>query len=314
MSNSALPRTVQGVAASNRRALTPAVDWIDRNLPLVFNIPTVVFLVGLVAFPVGLVIVTSFSDWQLITNQDASAVGLENYIKVWTDERWLGAIWHTFYYAGVTVFGQLLLGMATALLFNRSFAGKAFYRSIWMMPMIAMSTAISLVWILFFDNAYGVLNFSLGAFGVEPVEWISSPEWAMPSLILVGIWHHTPFMTLILLAGLQSLPTDPFEAARIDGASRWQILVHITLPPMQGHIIVALILRSIFAVKEFDTILAITEGGPRYATETMNMNISFNAFEYGYMGEAAAKGVLFFIFILMIQVALVKLRRRQWSH
>ena len=311
------------------------------------------FLVGLEveAFPVGLVIVTSFSDWLRpatptdgrrrrlrdhqpgsarlgstgtcrwfsispsgITNQDASAVGLENYIKVWTDERWLGAIWHTFYYAGVTVFGQLLLGMATALLFNRSFAGKAFYRSIWMMPMIAMSTAISLVWILFFDNAYGVLNFSLGAFGVEPVEWISSPEWAMPSLILVGIWHHTPFMTLILLAGLQSLPTDPFEAARIDGASRWQILVHITLPPMQGHIIVALILRSIFAVKEFDTILAITEGGPRYATETMNMNISFNAFEYGYMGEAAAKGVLFFIFILMIQVALVKLRRRQWSH
>ncbi len=314
MSNQALPQSPAAAVTVNGGRAGVLFDWIDRNLPFVFNIPTVVFLVGLIAFPVGLVIVTSFSNWQLITNQEASAVGLENYIKVWTDERWLGAIWHTFYYALATVVGQLVLGMATALLFNRSFAGKAFYRSIWMMPMIAMSTAISLVWILFFDNAYGVLNYSLEHLGLGPIEWTSSPEWAMPSLILVGIWHHTPFMTLILLAGLQSLPIDPFEAARIDGASRWQTLMHITLPLMQGHIIVALILRSIFAVKEFDTILAITEGGPRYATETMNMNIYFNAFEYGYMGEAAAKGVIFFGFILLIQVILVKLRRRQWSY
>ena len=299
---------------TDARAGTDFIDWIDRNLPIVFNIPTVVFLLALVAVPVAIVIVTSFSDWQLITNQNAKSVGFDNYINVWSDERWNWSIFHTFYYAGATVVGQLILGMATALLFNRTFAGKAFYRSVWMMPMIAMSTAISLVWILFFDNAYGMLNYALNAINVAPVEWTSSPEWAMPSLILVGIWHHTPFMTLILLAGLQSLPTDPFEAARIDGASRWQILMHITLPLMQGHIIVALILRSIFAVKEFDTILAITEGGPQYTTETMNMNIYFNAFEYGYMGEAAAKGVLFFGFILAIQIILVKLRKREWSH
>jgi multiple sugar transport system permease protein len=288
--------------------------WIDRNLPFVFNIPTVFFLVALVAFPVGIVIYTSFTDWQLITNQESKGVWFSNYINVWSDERWNWSILHTFYYAGATVVGQLILGLGTALLFNRSFAGKAFYRSIWMMPMIAMSTAISLVWILFFDNAFGMLNYMLEAISIAPVEWTSSPEWAMPSLIIVGIWHHTPFMTLILLAGLQSLPSDPFEAAKIDGASRWQILMHITLPLMQGHIIVALILRSIFAVKEFDTILAITEGGPVYSTETMNMNIYFNAFEYGYMGEAAAKGVIFFGFILAIQMILVKLRKREWSH
>jgi multiple sugar transport system permease protein len=288
--------------------------WIDRNLPVVFNIPTVFFLTALVAFPVGIVIYTSFTDWQLITNQESKGVWFDNYLSVWSDDRWNWSIFHTFYYAGATVVGQLILGLGTALLFNRSFAGKAFYRSIWMMPMIAMSTAISLVWILFFDNAFGMLNYMLEAISIAPIEWTSSPEWAMPSLILVGIWHHTPFMTLILLAGLQSLPTDPFEAAKIDGASRWQILMHITLPLMQGHIIVALILRSIFAVKEFDTILAITEGGPVYSTETMNMNIYFNAFEYGYMGEAAAKGVIFFAFILIIQMILVKLRKREWSH
>ena len=144
------------------------------------------------------------------------------------DRRWINAVGHTFYYAILSVGGQFVLGMATALLFNRSFAGKAFYRSVWMMPMLSMSVAISLVWILFYDYAYGILNLGLGVLGIEPIEWTIDPNWAMPSLILVGIWHHTPFMTLILLSGLQSLPQDPFEAARIDGASRWQIFMHVT--------------------------------------------------------------------------------------
>ena len=283
-------------------------------MTVVFNIPTVVFLFGLVAFPVMLVLLTSMTDWQLILKPDPDFVGFKNYLSAWQDPRWINAVGHTFYYAIVSVGGQFVLGMATALLFNRSFAGKAFYRSVWMMPMLSMSVAISLVWILFFDYAYGILNLGLDVIGIEPVEWTIDPNWAMPSLILVGIWHHTPFMTLILLSGLQSLPQDPFEAARIDGASRWQIFMHVTLPLMRAHIAVALILRSIFGVKEFDTFLAITDAGPMWATETMNLNIYFNAFEYQYMGEAAAKGVWFFFFILAVQLVLLQLRKRKWSY
>ncbi len=291
-----------------------ALRWIDLNLAIVFNLPTVGFLVALIVFPVGLVLWTSLTDWQLITNQSPRFVGLTNYLDMWSEERWLHGIVNTFYFAICTVVGQLILGLATALLFNRQFAGKAFYRSIWMMPMISMSVAISLVWVILFNNTYGLLNYMLSSMGLPAIEWISSPHWVMPSLIIVGIWQHTPFMTLLLLAGLQSLPADPFEAARIDGASKWQVLVNVTLPLMKGHIIVALILRSIFAMKEFDTIMAITEGGPNYASETMNMNIYFNAFEYGYMGVSAAKGALFFTAILLVQLVLVKLRRRQWSY
>ena len=292
----------------------PIMAFVDRHMPIVFNIPTVLFLFGLVLVPVAIVIGTSFTDWQLITKPDPDFVGIDNYISPWRDDRWLGAVWHTFYYAIVSVFGQFVLGLATALLFNRSFAGKSFYRSLWMMPMLSMSVAVSLVWILFFDTQYGMLNFLVGAFGIDPIEWTTSPQWAMPSLILVGIWHHTPFMTLILLAGLQSLPQDPFEAARIDGASRLQVLFHVTLPLLKAHIVVALILRSMFAIKEFDTFLAITEGGPFYATETMNLNIYFNAFEYQYMGQAAAKGIIFFACIAMVQIILVQFRRRSWSY
>ena len=269
--------------------------FVDRNIPVLFNVPTALFLFGLVIVPVALIITTSFTDWQLITKPDPDFVGFTNYITPWSDERWLGAMWHTVFYAVASVFGQFILGLATALMFNRSFAGKSFYRSIWMMPMISMSVAVSLVWILFFDNAYGILNYGLDFIGIEPVEWTTSPEWALPSLIIVGIWHYTPFMTLIILSGLQSLPQDPFEAARIDGASRWQVLWHVTLPLLKAHIMVALILRSIFAIKEFDTFLAITEGGPAYASETMNLNIYVTAFEYQYMGQAAAKGIIFFL-------------------
>jgi multiple sugar transport system permease protein len=289
-------------------------EFVDRHIPILFNIPTAIFLFGLVFVPIVLVILMSFTDWQLITKPDPDFVGLDNYIKPWSDERWIGAMLHTLIYAVVSVAGQFAIGLGTALLFNRSFAGKAFYRSVWMMPMISMSVAISLVWILFFDSAYGMLNFLLSYVGIEPIEWTTSPQWALASLIVVGIWHYTPFMTLILLAGLQSLPQDPFEAARIDGASRWQTLWHITLPLLKAHIMVALILRSIFAIKEFDTFLAITEGGPAYASETMNLNIYFNAFEYQYMGEAAAKGVIFFAFIASIQLVLVRLRKRSWSY
>jgi multiple sugar transport system permease protein len=296
------------------RPIESTTSFLDRHMAVLFNVPTAVFLFGLVLVPVLIIITMSFTDWQLITKPDPDFVGLRNFITPWSDERWVNAVGHTFIYAFASVTGQFIIGLATALLFNRSFAGKSFYRSIWMLPMISMSVAVSLVWILFFDNVFGILNHIIATVGIEPVEWTTSPEWALPSLILVGIWHYTPFMTLILLAGLQSLPQDPFEAARIDGASRWQTLWHVTLPLLQAHIMVALILRSIFAIKEFDTILAITEGGPNYASETMNLNIYFSAFEYQYLGQASAKGIIFFACIASVQLVLVRLRKRSWSY
>ncbi|HEX5079443.1 MAG TPA: sugar ABC transporter permease [Geminicoccaceae bacterium] len=307
---SGLPRAGGDVGPRER-----VVNWIDRNLPIIFNVPTVLLLAGLVAFPVLLVLYTSMTDWFLYTPEKRQFVGFANYVAVWSDPRWLHAIWHTVYLTVGSVFFQFVLGLGIAMLFNRQFRGRTFYRSVFLLPMIAMSTAISLVWIIMFNNSFGLLNFWLASLGVEDhIAWLSDEHMAMPSLILVQVWHWTPFMTLLLLAGLQSLPSEPFEAAKLDGASPWQMLVNVTLPLLKGHIIVALILRSIFAIKEFDTILTMTEGGPNWATETMNMNIYFNAFDYGYTAQAAAKGVLFFLFILAIQVALLRFRERQWSY
>lgn len=311
MTERVAPYPVGGVVGRPSGGLS---DWVDRRLALVFSLPTGVFLLGLVAFPVGLVAWTSLTDWYLYTPERRRFVGLVNYVTMWADPRWRDAIWHTLYFAGASVALQLGLGLAIALLFNREFAGRTVYRTVFLLPMIAMPTAISLVWKVFFDHTYGLLNHGLGLVGLGPVEWISSPRWAIPSLVLVSVWEHTPFMTLLLLAGLQSLPAEPYEAARIDGASAWRTFRYITLPLLQAHIALAVILRSIFALKEFDIILAITEGGPRYASETMNLNIYLNAFDYGYTAQAAARGVVFFAVILAVQVVLVRLRRRQWAY
>jgi len=289
-------------------------EWLDRNIAIVFNIPTVAVLAGLVVLPAVMVLYTSVTDWQLYLADQRQFVGFSNYVEAFRDERWIASIFQTLYFAGGSVVMQFVIGFAVALLFNKSFKGSRIYRSLFMLPMLAMSTAISLVWLILYNSTFGPLNYWIVSLGLPAVEWLSDPAWAMPSLIVVQIWQWTPFMTLLLLAGLQSLPQEPFEAARLDGANAFQSFIHVTLPLMRGHIIVALVLRSIIEIKEFDSIMTMTQGGPNFATETMNMNIYLTAFSYAQLGSAAAKGVIFFAFILLIQLMLLKIRARRWSY
>ena len=304
-----------------RERISPAglkgriLHFIDRNIYILFNIPAVVILLVLITYPVVYVLYYSLHELFLMDmSKPATFVGFGNYLKIFSDERFINSIGHTFYFSIGSVSLQLILGFAIALLFNKEFKGKTFYRSIFIMPMIAMPAAMSLVWIFMFNPMFGVINYFLSIVGLPPGEWIFAEKTAMPALILVDVWNWMPFMTLLLLAGLQSMPDAPFEAARIDGASRWQMQIHITLPLMKPHIIVALILRTIFALKTFDKILILTEGGPNFATETMNLRIYTEGFQYYHIGYAAALGVFFFMVVLIINVFLIKLRRRTWSY
>jgi multiple sugar transport system permease protein len=290
-------------------------QWIDTHIPLVFNIPTVFLLLSIIGFPVILIVWTSLTDWYLPATESRKFVGFLNFIEMWNDVRWLKSIWRTFYFAGASVAIQLVLSLGISRLFNREFVGKSLYRTIFLLPMIAMPTAISIVWLIFYDESFGLLNHWLFVlFGLGPVSWVTGTTLTIPSLVFVSVWQHTPLMVLLILAGLQSLPVEPFEAARVDGATRWKIFFFITLPLLRGHIVVAVILSIIIAIKEFDIFLAITGGGLEWSAETMNMNIYFTAFDYGYMGMAAAKGLFFFAVIVVIQLALIRLRKREWSY
>ncbi len=288
--------------------------WVDRHVAVLFNVPTVAILVGLVLVPGLMVVWTSVTDLHLYRPGQAEFVGLANYAEALADPRWHRAMWQTALFTGGAVLAQFVIGFGVALLMNMEFPGVRLWRTVFMLPMLAMSTAVSLVWMILYNSSFGPLNYWLVSAGLPGVEWLADPDWAMASLILVHVWQWTPFMALLLLAGLQSLPKEPYEAARIDGAGLVRSFWLITLPLMRAHIVVALVLRSIIEIKEFDTIMTMTEGGPAGATETMNMNIYLTAFSYAQLGQAAAKGVIFFAIILAVQSLILRKRKRRWSY
>jgi multiple sugar transport system permease protein len=199
--------------------------------------------------------------------------------------------------------------VAIAVLFNREFMGKGLLRTIFLFPMIATPVAIALVWRLMYQPTLGVLNQLLEFLRLPPSLWVADTSLVLPALALVDIWEWTPLITLITLAGLSVLPEEPFEAAAIDGASRWQTFWKITLPMLRPVIIVAVTFRLIDALKTFDIIFVITQGGPGFASETLNLYVYSTSFQYQNLGYAASLLVVFFAIVVGSAVLLLKFRR-----
>ena len=180
--------------------------------------------------------------------------------------------------------------------------------------MMATPVAVALVWTMMFHPQHGVLNYLLIARRPAASLWVYSPTTVIPSLVLVEIWQWTPLVMLIVLGGLASLPTEPYESACIDGASEWQMFRHITLPLVLPFVMVAVVIRTIDAVKAFDTIFVITQGGPGTASETINIFLYLQAFAFYNIGYASAVVVVFFVIIVALALVLLWSRQRtQWS-
>ncbi|MBW2087163.1 MAG: sugar ABC transporter permease, partial [Deltaproteobacteria bacterium] len=223
-------------------------------------------------------------------------------------------IWLMLYFAFASVFVQLVIGFALALMLNREFRGESVVRMLLLFPIIATPVAMSLVWSMMMNPFMGVLNYLVSLVGLGPWEWAAHSASVMPSLIMVEVWHWTPFFMLVLLAGLKNLPKDPYEAAIIDGASKIRIFIKITLPLMQPYIVLVVILRLIHGFRVFDKIFVISGGGPNRASETLNLSIydtAFNALNYGY---ASALGVVMLGIIFLISLGIFRYREREWSY
>jgi multiple sugar transport system permease protein len=222
----------------------------------------------------------------------------------------LDAIGRTFSFTALAVAVETILGLALALLLNREFKGKAVMKLILLLPLVATPVAIGIVWNLFFDPTIGLANFVLGLLGMPPSAWVSSPKTVIPSLALVDIWQWTPMITLIVLAGLAALSPEPYESARVDGATSLQIFSKITLPMIAPTLLTAMILRSVDALKTFDIIYAMTGGGPGYASETLNVMAFKYSFEYFRMGQSSVILVFLFLLVLLLSMAIMRLRAR----
>jgi multiple sugar transport system permease protein len=207
---------------------------------------------------------------------------------------------------------SITLGLGIAHLLIRNFPARGLARTLFLLPMIATPVAMALVWMTMMSPTIGVLNYFLRSVGLPASAWVASPHVVIPSLLLVETWMWTPMVALILLAGLSSLPSEPFESALVDGASSWQIFWRITLPLMRSTIVVAALFRTIDALKVFDIVYVMTEGGPGFASETLNLYVFQTSFKYLHLGYASALIVVFFSMVLGASLLLLRVRRSAW--
>lgn len=275
---------------------------------LLFAAPALVVVLAVIVFPWSFTVFISMHDWGVVGGR--TFVGAANYAQLLTDGRFLESIGHTLYFTLLAIAFPVILGVFAAVVFHRKFPLRGVLRAIFIMPMMATPVAIALVWTMMFHPQLGVLNYLLTSVGLPPSLWVYSPTTVIPALVLVEVWHWTPLVMLIVLGGLASLPTEPYESAVIDGASAWQMFRHITLPLVLPFIMVAVIIRAIDALKTFDTIFVITQGGPGTASETINIFLYLQAFAFYNIGYASAVVVVFFAIIVVFSLILLWARQR----
>ena len=288
------------------------ISVVDRNLPVLFPLPAGCLVVGLVVYPLVYTLILSTRSYDL-GFRSYSFVGLGHYATLLTSQQFWDAFARTFYFTVLSVAGSIILGMVMALILNREFRGARWARTAFLLPMVATPVATSLVWMMMFNPTLGVLNYLLEAVGLPPSVWVADPQLAIPSIVLVDVWHFAPFAMLILLAGLRSLPSEPFESAMMDGASRWQIFWRITVPLLQPVLVVVLIFRTINSLKVFDIIWVITSGGPGFSSETLYVYAYNQAFKYLDIGYGSAVIVVFTAIVAGASVVWIHARERAWT-
>lgn len=278
-----------------------------RRLKWTMIAPAVVFIGLMVVFPLAYTAWLSLTDAFGAVNAETRFLGLTNYADALGDtRRFWPAVSRTAVFTVAAVALELVLGLALAMLLRRPFRGMRWMRTILMIPLLATPVAVGVVWLLILDPTVGIANALLGLVGIPPQPFLGSAAQSLPTLILIDVWQWTPMMTLLLLAGLTTLPEEPEEAALVDGATAWQRFRLVTLPMLGTTIATALVLRSVDALKTFDLIYATkgAGGGSSYEAETLNVYAYGITFDYSEYGLAAAVLVLFTVLIIGIVIVL----------
>ena len=270
----------------------------------VFLFPGLFVLIGILIFPIIFTIRLSLSGWNSYT-PEMNFIGITNYIRLFTDDpRFWESFFRLSFLSVTTVILQYIIGFALALMVWREIKFKRFFRVIFLIPMMTTPVIMTVIWRTFFHESLGPLNDLLGRIGVDPILWLSDPVIAKFTVIIVEVWQWTPFMFLLLLAGLLSLPKEPFLAAAIDGASSFRKFVYVTFPLMAPISIGAIIIRLIEASKIMDTVFVLTSGGPGTATETSSFYIYIKGLREFQMGYAATLSFTYLV-IMIISLTII---------
>ena len=275
--------------------------------------PAAAGLLLFVALPFLFALGLSLTDLRLGSPLEPRFVGLYQYRQILHDPGFLHALANNAYFAVVVVPLQTALALGLALLLNRPLAGRALFRTLFFMPVVFPMSLVAVIWVLIYaPGPQGMMNALLAllsAGGWEPRDFLHDPRWVMPAIMLLSIWQGVGFQMVILLAALQNIPAELYEAARLDGAGAWRRFLHITLPQLRNALAFVILVTAILAFRLFDQIQIMTRGGPEDASTTVIFEAVRSAFERQQVARAAAMTVVFFCIVLAITVALRRLFR-----
>lgn len=274
----------------------------------VFLLPNLIGFVVFLLFPILFAFYIMLTDWSLAA--EPQFVGLENFETMVNDRLFWNSLKNSFYYTFVAVPTGIFIAFWLALALNRKMRGIIFFRTIYFLPQITLTVAAATVWRWIYQPEIGLINYLLGLIGIDGPNWIHNTGWAMPSVIIMSNWQGIGFAMLILLAGLQGIPEEYYEAAAIDGASSWQRMRFVTLPMLSPAIFFVVVTSLIGAFQSFDQFFILTQGGPAHATTPLTLYIFNNAFAFFKMGYGAALAAVLFVIILIITLIQWQLAQR----
>lgn len=279
-------------------------------IALLFLLPSLIGLAIFILYPIIASLVMSFTNWDGLTPMEF--VGLKNYTRLLNNETFKISLFNTFYYTVVSVPLTITFSILLALMMNVKVKGIGIFRVLYFLPNVTAAIAVGVIWSTMFTKN-GPINQVLSLFIENTPNWLGSSLWAMPAIIIVSVWQGIGFFAIILLAGLQGIPEDIYEAATIDGANGWRRFIHITIPQLSPVIFFCSIMAMISSFQVFDIIVAMTEGGPGRSTNVLVYHIfqtAFKKFEFGY---ASAMSYILFIIIFIVTIIQFK-SQKKWVH
>lgn len=286
----------------------------DKQFGYLLLIPATAFFLSIIIYPIARNVYLSFHQKSILTGMQPQFVGGSNYFRIITKDLWFkNALFNTIKFTLISVSIEFILGLGFALVLNFPFKGRNFARAAAILPWALPTAVMATAWRWIYNDMYGVSNDILLKLGIidEAVAWLGNPATAMYATIFADVWKTTSFITLILLAGLQSIPKSLYSAAEVDGANVWQRFKHVTLPLLRPAIVLALLFRTLQAFAVFDLIWVLTQGGPAGTTATLSVYIYDYIFRYLKLGYGAALNMMVFFFALIIIFAILAFRRRE---
>lgn len=301
------------------RAARPALQvggktyaWSHLRVAALFLAPSLIIFGVFIYYALGFNIFLSTTSWNFLT-PDFPSVGFDNYIRLFNDARFWRALGNTAVFAVGTISFSMALGLLLALMLNEKIPARGVLRTIFFSPYVTTTAAVALLWVWIFDPRYGLLNAALALVGIAGPRWLTDQNWSMTALIIMNVWKTLGYTMVIYLAGLQAIPRDLLEAAKIDGAGRWTMFRYITFPLLSPTTFFILVTTLLSAFQVFDQVAIMTQGGPVGSTIVLNYYVYEQAFVNLRAGYAATISTIFFLILLSITVIQVRLSRR-WVH